>query len=79
VLGPPGIRFYAGHPLILSGGTCIGTLCIIDRRPRDLDLQHLALLKDFANLAIEELEKGHPPVEGKQSARAGYDDRQCSG
>jgi GAF domain-containing protein len=63
VLGPPGIRFYAGHPLILSGGTCIGTLCIIDRRPRDLDLQHLALLKDFANLAIEELEKGHPPVE----------------
>jgi len=63
VLGPPGIRFYAGHPLILSGGTCIGTLCIIDRRPRDLDLQHLALLKDFANLAIEELEKGSPPVE----------------
>ena len=49
VSGPPGIRFYAGHPLILTGGTCIGTLCIIDRRPRDLDLQHLALLKDFAN------------------------------
>ena len=63
VSGPPGIRFYAGHPLVLTGGPCVGTLCIIDRRPRDLDLQHLALLKDLADLAIEELEKGHPPVE----------------
>jgi ribonuclease BN (tRNA processing enzyme) len=61
VSGPPGIRFYAGQPLILSGGTCIGTLCIIDRRPRDLDLQRLALLKDLADLAVEELERAHPP------------------
>jgi hypothetical protein len=59
VSGPPGIRFYAGEPLILSG-TCIGTLCIIDRRPRDLDRQGLALLKDLADLAVEELERAHP-------------------
>jgi GAF domain-containing protein len=61
VSGPLGIRFYAGHPLILSGGACIGTLCIVDRRPRDLDLQRLALLKDLADLAIEEIERGRPP------------------
>jgi GAF domain-containing protein len=62
VTGPPGIRFYAGEPLILSG-TCIGTLCIIDRRPRDLDLEGLALLKDLADLAVEELERAHPGSE----------------
>ena len=70
VSGPPGIRFYAGHPLILSGGTCIGTLCIIDMRPRDLDQQRLALLKDFAYMAVEELERGHPPAEVSAQKRA---------
>ena len=59
----PAFAFMPGRPLILSGGTCIGTLCIIDRRPRDLDLQRLALLKDLADLAVEELERAHPPVE----------------
>ncbi|XOV86418.1 MAG: diguanylate cyclase [Pseudomonadota bacterium] len=33
VLGDPGIRFYAGQPLSLDGEN-IGTLCVIDRRPR---------------------------------------------
>lgn len=37
VLGDPHIRFYAGSPLHIAGGYKVGTLCLIDRQPRQLD------------------------------------------
>jgi PAS domain S-box-containing protein len=37
VAGDPNIRFYAGVPLRLSGGEQVGTLCVIDRKPRQLN------------------------------------------
>lgn len=44
VTGDPGIRFYFGVPLALTGGERIGTLCVIDRVPRQLSsTQRLAL------------------------------------
>jgi phosphoribosyl 1,2-cyclic phosphodiesterase len=53
----PRIRFYAGAPLILEDGHCVGTLCIIDRRPRDLSPAELSLLHDLRDLALEELKR----------------------
>jgi DNA-binding response OmpR family regulator len=58
VTGPARVRFYAGQPLIASDGACLGTLCILDKRPRDLDARALQSLKDLASIATFELEAG---------------------
>jgi GAF domain-containing protein len=56
VTGPPGVRFYAGHPLILPDGSCVGTICVLDTRPRHIDNHGLERLRDMADLATRELE-----------------------
>jgi len=50
VTGAPGIRHYAGVPLHMDGQR-LGTLCVIDRRPRQLDAAQRALLTDLARAA----------------------------
>ena len=48
VTGEPGIRAYAGMPLNTSDGHAIGTLCVIDRRPRPFSREDIDILRDFA-------------------------------
>ena len=55
VLGEPAIRFYAGAPLHLPGGALVGTLCMIDRRPRTLDAVDLAIFSSLRDLVVGEL------------------------
>jgi GAF domain-containing protein len=57
VTGAPGVRFYAGHPLILGNGCCVGTLAILDIKPRHFDNSGLSVLHDLAQLAIGEIER----------------------
>ncbi len=56
VIGAPGIRFYAGVPLVTSDGMAIGTLCVIDREPRTLDDRQRTALRSLARLTVELLE-----------------------
>jgi diguanylate cyclase (GGDEF)-like protein len=55
VTGPPYIRFYAGCPLHVSRNAKVGTLCIIDTRPRQMTAADNAALKDLAGMVQDEL------------------------
>ncbi len=55
VLGEPYIRFYAGYPLSYGNGIKLGTLCVIDTKPRAFDSNQLDSFKDLALLAEREL------------------------
>ncbi|MDO9315764.1 MAG: PAS domain S-box protein [Burkholderiaceae bacterium] len=56
VTGEPGIRFYAGAPLRLANGLCVGALCVIDRQPRHLDETQRELLRCLAQVASQALD-----------------------
>jgi phosphoribosyl 1,2-cyclic phosphodiesterase/CheY-like chemotaxis protein len=58
VANAPYVRFYAGHPLTLSDGHCIGSLCIVDIRPRELDVMAREQLRALAEIVREEVERG---------------------
>ena len=56
VVSDPRIRFYAGYPLILGDGSCIGTLCLLDTRPRTMATLDIERLQDLAGIALKECE-----------------------
>ena len=56
VTGAPHARFYAGAPLKTSDGFLIGTLCVLDTKPRKFTAAQSAMLADFAAVISGELE-----------------------
>jgi GAF domain-containing protein len=56
VTGAPDIRFYAGAPLVSPTGEALGTLCIIDRKPRTLNPEEAELLRALARQVMSQLE-----------------------
>lgn len=59
VTGDPHLRFYAGQPLQAPGGELVGTLCILDTRPRQMSSAERALLRDLAAWVQAELVREH--------------------
>jgi PAS domain S-box-containing protein len=55
VTGDAGVRFYAGAPLVLRPGVCVGTLCIVDAKPRNLSDEERQTLKDLASVVVAHL------------------------
>lgn len=51
VTGEFGLRFYAGIPVRSAKGAVVGTLCVVDSRPRTVAANELATLHDLAGLA----------------------------
>ncbi|AFZ23188.1 PAS domain S-box [Cylindrospermum stagnale PCC 7417] len=56
VTAEPYVRFYAGVPLIVPGGQAIGTVCVIDRIPRQISSQQLSALQAISRLIVRQLE-----------------------
>ncbi|MET3123534.1 diguanylate cyclase (GGDEF)-like protein/PAS domain S-box-containing protein [Oxalobacteraceae bacterium GrIS 2.11] len=52
----PDIRFYAGAPIVLRDGNRVGTLCVIDRKPKQLNDTERSILRDLAAAASAALE-----------------------
>jgi two-component sensor histidine kinase len=56
VTGAPHLRFYAGVPLRTGGGLALGTLCVLDTRPRTLDEQQIDMLCKLARQVMSLLD-----------------------
>jgi len=57
VTGAPFIRFYAGAPLHARSGERVGTLCMIDNKPRHFSAEQLTVLRDLADGVEAELDR----------------------
>lgn len=55
VCNDPNIRFYAGYPLSAPDGSRVGTLCVIDRVPREISREQAQLLRELGRMVEEEL------------------------
>src|SRR5580658_9926453 len=52
----PNVRFYAGAPLISQEGYALGTLCVIDRVPREISPEQKESLKALSRLVVTQME-----------------------
>ncbi len=72
VLSNPHIRFYAGAPLLAADGQPIGTLCVMDRKPRSLTSEQIAALAALSRAVVAQLElRKQGRIAAKEKEKAG--------
>jgi serine/threonine protein kinase len=52
----PGFHFYAGAPLVTNDGHAIGTICVLDRKARELDPDQIESLRALSRQVVSQLE-----------------------
>lgn len=70
VNGPMGIRFYGGVPLVTPAGHVIGSVCVIDDKPRTLRPQQVQALEALARQVMARMELHRRMLEEQHSAEA---------
>ena len=77
VTGAPGIRFYAGAPLLDADGLAVGTLCVMDGEPRTLEPQQQAALQALSRQvsALLELRRTSRALRLQLQERAWYEEQ----
>ena len=63
LLRQQGLRFYAGAPLRAPNGQPLGTLCLLDTKPRKFSERERSLLEEYAADLTEEIARRAPAVE----------------
>lgn len=56
VMQPPHLCFYAGAPLVDRNGYALGTIAVVDTRPRAFDQAQRSLLRDLSSLVVSAME-----------------------
>lgn len=74
VRGELGLRFYAAAPIVTSDGHRLGTVNVIDRRPREVSPTEAAILSDLAGVVMDQLELRLAAISAVRSERALRDD-----
>ena len=67
VTDDPHIRFCAGAPLVSAAGHAVGTICIVDSEPRELDAKQIETLQFLAAQVMERLEERARAGEGQRA------------
>ncbi|EAQ04577.1 two-component sensor histidine kinase [Pseudooceanicola batsensis HTCC2597] len=69
VAGEFGLRFYAGIPLRTQDGYGLGTLCVIDKEPREITSAQTAILEELAAVVMDELELRREAIDMHKALR----------
>jgi GAF domain-containing protein len=70
VAGSFGLKFYAGAPIITHDGFLIGTVCIIDKAPRQFNSEQREILQSLAKIVMDEVELRLAAIEEAEKQQA---------
>jgi GAF domain-containing protein len=56
-IGEFGLRFYGGAPIKTTDGHMMGSVCVVDKEPRDFSEADQRVLEHLASIVMDEPEK----------------------